>query len=167
MSVRRHLARLGRFVTDWRNGATLLASVLVALLVFLVIDAQQARNDSAEAQKRTSAAATRRIDLLTKTQQGLVGQIARLVETAAKQQAAIAALEEQVRQMGGEPVAGQDDIDGLDRIFPTATPQPSPSPSRSTVGPRPTPTPTRSPTPRPSPSPTCTVQIAGQCIALT
>lgn len=105
MTVRRLLVA---WATDWRNGATLAASVAVAVIAFVLIDASQARNDALDARNRTAAAATRRIDLLNERIENLGEEMA---EAAFSNGARIggladqvAALQEQVRQLGGEPV---------------------------------------------------------------
>lgn len=100
-------AFLGWFA-DWRNGATVVASVGVAVVAFVLIDASMARNDALEARNRTAAAATRRIDILNDRIEELGAD---LVESAASNglrlgvlSEQVAALQEQVRQLGGEPV---------------------------------------------------------------
>jgi hypothetical protein len=140
-----------RFLGDWRNSATLLGYILVALLIVQVIDGMVARRQSVQAATNAAAAAsatadqakasqkaaTRRVDLLT----GRINSLDSLVAHLERQNAALA---QQVRDMGGQPAT----------VEPSPAPQPSP---RSTGSPRPFPSasPSKSPTPRPSPSPTC------------
>lgn len=152
--LRSGLRGAGNFAADWKNGATLLASVLVALLAVTVIDGirargdvlEQARQDAATAQatanqaRSAQQAATRRIDRLTTGQQQLGRQVAFLLEENS-------ALRQQVRDMGGAPIVITPSSSTTAR-YPSASPSPSPSPRQS---PRPSP----APRPSPSPSPTC------------
>ena len=97
-----------RWVSDWRNGAVVAASAFVALVAFVTIDASVARNDALEARNRTAAAATRRIDLLNDRIEALGDQLAASAYSNGERIGAlalqVAALQEQVRQLGGEPV---------------------------------------------------------------
>lgn len=146
---------ISAFVLDWRNVATFLASVLTGLLVFLVIDSSQARNAAQDAASQRAAAATRRIDKLNVEIRELQEQIAQGRDERGQLNAAVDALTEQVRQMGGRPVLGPTPAPSrtaapspTSRPGPTVTPKPTQSP---------TPRPTRTPSPSPSPSPSCRV----------
>lgn len=143
--------------------AVVLASALVGLVFFLVVDGAQARQDGvdqAQAQARqaidTRQAASRRIDRLADDLAALQTQNGQLTTT-------VQALAEQVRQMGGSPVAtlpARPAAREAPRTGPAAgarmTATSSPTPRRSPPATRP-PTATRSPSPAPSrsPSPTC------------
>lgn len=129
------------WLANWRNGATVVASVLVALVGFVVIDASIARNGALDARNRTASAATRRIDLLNERIEELGEDLVasanangvRIGELSAQ----IAALQEQVRQLGGEPV--------VVRPTTTTTAGASPPPSTTTTTRPPTTTTTTAP----------------------
>lgn len=64
----RHLRGFGRWLTDWRNLATLVAAVLVALLAAVVIDSIQGRRDAMRDLSKAVAELERRgvqVDTLT------------------------------------------------------------------------------------------------------
>jgi hypothetical protein len=140
MWVPRPIRHAGRWLSNWRNGATVLASVVIALVAFVVIDASQARQEALDARNRTATAATRRIDKLNdkigETDSRQIG------ETNAK----LAALEEQIRQLGGKPV-----VVSIGSTQAGSTPPPS---TTSTTSPRPTTTTTTTP-----PQPRCVLVI--------
>lgn len=152
--------------------AVVLASALVGLVFFLVIDRAQARQDGvtqAKAQARqsidTRQAASRRIDLLAGDVRALSAENGQLASS-------VAALAEQVRQMGGRPVAAlprRAPSPETPRTGPASTPRASASqspPAASTPRPVPTARPSRpaGPSPRPSPSPPCRLPLPGPCL---
>lgn len=146
--------KIGNFVIDWRNGATLLASVLVALLVVTVLDGLSARHEALDAATATAnqarsaqKAASRRIDQLTTGQQRLTRQVGMLIEENA-------ALSQQIRDMGGRPTVVPASQSRSSRVFVAPEPTPAPSP-RATSSPAPRPSSSPRPSPSPSPSPTC------------
>jgi hypothetical protein len=97
-----------RWLSNWRNGATLVASLLVALVAFVVIDASQARQDALDARNRTAATATRRIDKLNDRIEALGTMLFEQADANGQRigelTTQISALQEQVRQLGGKPV---------------------------------------------------------------
>lgn len=156
-----------RWLRDWRVGATVAATVLVAVITAWLIVAVQARHDAFTALKAQAAqaidareAASRRIDQLQdridtlERQHGHdAGQIAALrdeVETL-RRQAAAAGLVEIVGP-------GQ-----ADRSAPTMTPESPPRAGsgrpRPSTQPEPSSTPSPSPSPTPSPSPSLCVLV--------
>lgn len=86
-------------------------AALVGVLAYVVVDAQSARSDSvqrAEAQASQAidsrAASSRRIDLLQAQIEALRARLERQATEAGQLREQIAALSEQVRQLGGRPV---------------------------------------------------------------
>lgn len=152
-----------RWLADRRNlatvAATLVAGVLMALLVVTVIGALRARGDAVEALEDTVAAqldvrraATRRIDLLQERIGELTDTLERQVSGVGEMQAQIEALQEQIEQMGGQPVVPRErrsgtepDDEGDDERDPS--PEPTDRPRRPSPPPSPTPSPTPTPTP--------------------
>ena len=141
-----------RWVSDWRNGAVVVASAFVALVAFVTIDASVARNDALEARNRTAASASRRIDLLNDRIEALGDQLAAAAFSNGERIGAlayqVAALQEQVRQLGGEPVIVNQ---------PTTTTTTAPQTTTTTTRPRGRPSTT---TTRPCRAP----EVAGICI---
>ena len=137
-----------RWLRDWRTIASLAGAVLVGLLAVLVITSISDREAALQVAKRTTAneqaervALNRRIDQLEADAQGNSAQLAALRRE-------VALLQQQVRDLGGQPV-GATSSDGTSS-------QPSPKPTRS---PSPRPTPIRTPTPSPTPSRTCVIVV--------
>lgn len=97
-----------RWLSDWRNAAAIAASVLVALLAYVTIDASIARNQAVSGRNRSTAAATRRIDKLNHRIEGLGDELVGAADQNGKRigelVAQISALQEQIRRMGGRPV---------------------------------------------------------------
>ena len=108
MSRRR---RIRAWLADWRNGATIAATLVAIAVCLIVVDAVRSRHDALSALRATASqaidtrrAATRRIDLLTdrigeleSSTRDASGEIARL-------RAEVAALQEQLRGLGVAPV---------------------------------------------------------------
>lgn len=123
-----------RWVFDWRTGATFAATVLVLLVAFVIFDAAASRDRALKAATATAnaaedqrAATSRRIDML-------LGEIGRLREDAEANSVRIGelldqvnVLQEQVRQLGGQPVV----------VVRQSAP---PAPRSPAVAPRPSPT---------------------------
>lgn len=149
-----------RFFADWRNAATFLGSVVIALLIVITVEGVRARNQAATALQAQADQATqlrtassRRIDKLNDELRDVRSDFAEAEAQRGRLSAALDALAEQIRQMGGRPVATSSNGDSV-RPAPSSSartsPRPGASPTRS-ASPRPT------STPRPSPSPTCRV----------
>jgi type II secretory pathway pseudopilin PulG len=146
--------------TDWLKAiVVILASALVGLAFFMVLDGARARQDDvrrAQAQADQAIdsrqAATRRIDLLQAQLDGLEREIQTGQDERGRLATSVEALSEQVRQMGGRPV-----VTTSPHATPTSSRAPGARPAPSS-GPRPTPR----PTPRPSPSPRACV--LGVCL---
>ena len=145
--------RVWAWFTNWRNGATLAATLVAATVLFVVVDASQGRHDAFEALQRQTRqqgeareAATRRIDLLQARIDELVGKGEANAQVLGQLVGEVEALRAQVRAMGGDPV-----VDDRTTFTSTTTRQPA-SPSTT---PREPPT-TTQPSPSPSPSPTST-----------
>lgn len=147
-----------RWLTDWRTGAIVIASALVAYLGVLVvtgiedraraIDAAKTATDAAQA---TAERASRRISQLLDAQAQLERDAKGNAIEIAELKQEIAVLIAQLRSAGVQPVILAPSGDQHTR--------PSPSPTR-TSGPSPRPTATHSPSPSPSPSKSCTtVQV--------
>lgn len=138
------LRTFGRWLADWRNGATAIGTLLSVLLVFVVVNAIESRNaalDVAEATAEDSTAqrkaTTRRIDLLLERTGELEAAAVVNGERIGELVAEVNALREQVRQMGGEPVVDAPEPDGrraapsddqTDDEPPPSPPPPGPSP---------------------------------------
>lgn len=142
------MRRAGRWLFNWRNGATVVVSLVVALVAFVVIDASRARDAAIDARNQTAAAATRRVDLLNDRIEELGGQLALSSESNGARLGAlaeqVAALQEQVRQLGGDPVI-------------VVRPAPPPSPPTTST--------TTSTTSPPTTTTTlCRVNVLGRCI---
>lgn len=149
------IRRAIRFVGDWKNLATLLATALVALLVVTYIDnvrsrVEATRNLKAEVAESAElrAAATRRIDGLFAQIQRLQAELVDAREGRGAIRAQLEAVIAQLRQMGVEPVATRSGPSPTSRASASPLPQPSPTPKPS-------------PSPSPSPSPTCWIPIIG------
>lgn len=147
----RRVARSVGWLFDYRNGLTMVASVLVGLLAIAFIDGIDTRTKALEALRaqetqQTSArkATIARIDSLEDEIGGLRGQLVAAGQRQGELLAGIAALSEQVRRLGGRPIVAARP-DGS-----TTTPT-----TTTTAVPPATPTPTR-PSPPPSSSPSTT-----------
>lgn len=127
-----------RFVLDWRTGLTLLASLVVALVLVVVITGARTTQDALDARDRTAVAAARRIDKLNDQIEDLGAQLVTSAYSNGRRigqlSDQVAALQEQVRQLGGEPVV-------------VVTPTAQPTPTTSTPAPPPTTTTTTPPAP--------------------
>lgn len=146
----RRLRTLGRWVTDWRNGATLAATLFAVVLILVVNDAIAGRREAFEQLSASRAAASRRIDLLQGQINELIGRGETNAALLGELVAQVDALRSQVRELGGEPVV-------------EAPTRPSPSPTttqRLRATPAPSPTTTTAPGPTaPGPTTTTTAPI--------
>lgn len=140
-----------RWLTDYRNGAVVLASVLVALVAYVVVDSSLARTEALRAQSQalearaqTAKAASRRIDLLQQRIAYLEAQGQGNSSEIGELRAQVAALQAQVEQQGKTPVVPRT----------TTTTRPRTTSTTSTTSPRPTTTTTRP----------CTVAVSGRCL---
>jgi type II secretory pathway pseudopilin PulG len=125
-----------RWVADWRTGAVACASALVLLLAYVVVDGKLARDRAldvavatAEQAQDAREAATRRIDLLLERIDALEQQGRDNGALIGDLRTQVAALQEQVRQLGGQPV--------ITSSPPTTSPLagPGPGPGRPTPSP--------------------------------
>ena len=151
----RRLRTLARWATDWRNGATLAATILVSLLAFVVADAAQGRDQAFEALEQQTeqlrlarAAASRRIDLLTAQIHELETRGEANAELLGTLVAEVEALRAQVRQLGAEPVVAAPAGDVASR-----SPASTTSTTSTTARPPPSPTTTTTVPPAPGPGP--------------
>lgn len=155
----RRVARRLLEVFDWRTFAVAGGFLLLILIGYLLFGAFQAAHDATASADLRGKAATRRIDLLNSQIQQLQAEIAAGRDRQGQLTATVAALAEQVRQMGGRPVASSVVVTLAPAPARTVTAAPSAS-----ARPRPTPRPSPSSTPTPRPSPTCTrLPIVGAC----
>lgn len=156
------LRNVGRWLTDWRNGATLVASVLVALLVVVVVDSIQGRR-----------AESARVDRVIDEQAITLGELQRrgvrideLADDLARAQSSRDAVTEELRALR-EMLVDQGVVEPRPQQ-PVAVPQTPPVPSAPAVsaGPSPRPAETNPPTPAtpsPTPTPPCRVTVLGLC----
>lgn len=103
----------------------LLAGAVVAYVVLSQLNAREALNtakESLDARARTAAAATRRIDLLNDRIEDLSAEIEANGVVIGQLRGEIAALQEQIRQMGGDPVVVRTTTTTTQRPTPTTTP---------------------------------------------
>lgn len=122
---RRAVLSTVRFLFDWRTGLTVLASLLVALVLVVVVTGARTTQNALDARQRTAVAATRRIDRLNDRIEELGAELVvaaysngqRLGELSDQ----VAALQEQVRQLGGDPVIVNDPATTTTRPRQTAT----------------------------------------------
>lgn len=159
-----NLRSVGRWLADWRNGATLLATVLVALLAVVVADGRHARDAAlhgltAQANQSRSAqeAASRRIDMLT-------GEITNL--RAELDQVLVATTDEQRQQAVDDANQRRTTTTATTAPSnPTASAPPGPAqpsaPATTTTTAPPPPSPTTPPT---TAAPCVTVPVVGGCI---
>lgn len=131
MRFRRAVIAVARFFLDWRTGLTLAASLFVAILLVVVVLGARIAIDALEARDNTASSATRRIDQLNDRIEELGSQLTlqasvngvRLGELSEQ----VAALQEQVRQLGGEPVVVDDPRQQVTTSTTTAAPPPPPT----------------------------------------
>lgn len=154
--TRRALVAVARFLLDWRTGLTIAASLFVAILLVVVVLGARIATDALDARDSTATAATRRIDKLNDRIEELGTQLTlqaaingqRLGELSEQ----VAALQEQVRQLGGEPVVVVDPRQP-DRTTTTTTTAPPTTSSTTTTT-----------APPPPPEDDCRVELLGICI---
>lgn len=156
------LRAFGRWASDWRTGATVIAAVLVALLAVIVIDSIQSRRDSDARTDRALGELSVTVAELQRRGVRIDDLAAQLNETSTSRDR----LAEEVRALR-ELLIDMDMIEP--RPAQTSRSQASASPrASSSASPRPTAQPRPSPTPRPSPSPSpaCTVRnpLTGTCL---
>lgn len=153
------IRNLGRWVTDWRTGATLIASILVALLAVIVIDSIQSRRAADDRTDRTISELEVTVRELQRRGERIDALAAQLEETSAGR----AQLAEEVRALR-ELLIDMDRLEPRPAASPTprgkATPRPSSKPPKPRAKPKP------SGKPSPSPSPSCAVRnpITGACL---
>lgn len=152
MTHLRAVARaVGRWAADWRTGAAVAATAFVALLIVIVVSSTTTTQDALDARQATASAASRRIDRFNARIEELGTEIStaaftngvRIGELADQ----VAALQEQVRQMGGDPVVPS-------TTTTTSTTRPRSATTTTTTRPPSTTTTTRP----------CAVSVAGRCI---
>lgn len=147
----------------WRIILIAFAAVLVGLLVVLVVTSVTDRENALQLAKQATVNQQNERATLNQRISQLLAQVDQLEhgsQAAAGQLAVlrqeILLLQQQVRDLGGQPVtdsggAGQESS-GAASASPTPRPTSHPSPSRSP-----------SPTPKPSPSPTCVRAVLTIC----
>lgn len=171
--------RVWGWLTNWRNGVVLAASVLAVVLLLVVTDAIAGRQQAFRALERETEraldarrASTRRIDLLQARIDELVGQGQVDAQVLGQLVAEVDALRTQVEAMGGDPVVARAETEPLPRPTPATTtttsraptgPQPSPSPTTTAPPGSPQPQPEPQPEPEPSPFPCRTVFVPVIC----
>lgn len=148
--LRRSARTAARWLLDWKNGVTVLGTVMVVLLAFIVFDAARARDkalDAAIASDEESivqrAATTRRIDLLLDEIEALRLEAFANGERIGGLTEQIGVLQEQVRRLGGVPFTTST----------TSAPSAGQRPSSPAPAPSPRPAPPSRPAPRPAPTP--------------
>lgn len=160
--------RVARWFVDWRNGVVILASVMVAMFSWVIIDGSikthsalrtadraiaasdaSARASQAEVQRGIDSrqAATERINALQARIGDLIVEVQMANESAGASAARQEALANQVRQLGGRPVVVQTST-ATTRPTPvtTATPTTTTRPPPTTTTKKPTTTTTKKPT---------------------
>lgn len=150
----RRVRRVFGWLADYRNGAVVVASVVVALVAYVVIDASQARREALdasesalEARSATAAGATRRIDLLQARIADLEESGQDNSEEIGALKAEVSALQRQIEQEGGSPVVPRT----------TTTTAPSAPPSTTT---------TTAPPPEPQPEEPEPDEGSGLCLGI-
>lgn len=166
--------RVWGWLTNWRNGVVLACSLLAVVLLLVVTDAIDGRQEAFRALERETEraidarrASTRRIDLLQARIDELVGQGQVDAQVLGQLVAEVDALRAQVEAMGADPVVARADTDPRPRPAPPATtttgrtpPGPSPTDSAATT----TTQPPRNPQPQPEPEPNpCPITVPILC----
>lgn len=162
------LRGFGRWVSDWRTGTVVVASVLVALLAVVVVDSIQARRAS-------EARADLTLHELQIAVQELQRRGVRIDALAGQLEQAQSSRDDLAEQVRGlrELLIDRDVIEPRPQQTPSA--RPGTASPRPTPTPRPSPTPTRPPgatpppapaSPSPSPSPSCLIRnpVSGACL---
>ena len=115
-----------RWLLDWRNGATVLASILVALLGLVVVDSIHGRHQANRLLQReiargvdARAASTRRIDALTR-------QVGALTEQVSE-------LRDQLLRLGVEPTVAAPAVQPVPSTTSTTRPPPSTTTTSTTT----------------------------------
>lgn len=139
------LRSVGRWLVDWRNGATLVASIVAVVVLLTTVDAIAGRREAFEQLRSSRQAASRRIDLLQARIDELVADGEADTARVAQLDAEIDALRLQVQGLGGTPVvAPRPNV-----TTPRSTSPPPSSPTTTTTPPR-----TEPPGPGGAPPPT-------------
>ena len=140
-----------RWLRDWRTITALSGAVLVALLAVLVVTSITDRERALQVAKAATLNEQTERAVLNRRVDQLLAQISQLQadSQANGQQLAVlrrevVLLQQQVRDLGGQPVVVAD-----------GGTSPTPAASRSSPRPTPHPTPTHTPHPTPMPSRTC------------
>jgi hypothetical protein len=148
---------------DWRSRlhvtlGLLAACALVGVLSVSVVNSIVARGDAVATLKAQRALTVRRIDRLNSEIAHLSDGQARAARHDGRLVAEVAALTAQVRQLGGEPVAGAAPAASRQTTAPAQHrhPRRHHHPNPPPASPTPTPPP---PGPSPTPAPTCTVPV--------
>ena len=140
---------MGRWATDWHNGAIILASVMVALISFVIIDGalarREARQVSLEAIKAAQAevargldarqASSARISQLQDRITDLTGSVQEANRLAGESAAREEALAQQIRNLGARPVVIPRHLPPVVVTMPPARPEvppPTSAPSSTT-----------------------------------
>lgn len=145
------LARLWREAWDWRTLAAVAGVLLMALLIVGAFTSDHARRDAIASQRNAARTTAMRISALEHTIAEQTAQIARQADEIGSLHGSIAALEEQVRRMGGQPIS-------TPKTGSAAPAGPSPTTTTTTAPPRPSPTVPPTQPPRPSPTTTTTTR---------
>jgi cell division protein FtsB len=143
----RRLRAVVRWVLDWHTGVAVAASVLVALLAVAVVVTAQSNRDAlavARAKEAEISVLNKRITVLEDQVRDGNAHITELLTE-------VAALQEQVRQLGGQPV-----------VVNVSTPSSSTKPSSST----PSTTTTTVVTTTTSTTVPCRLTAAGRCVTV-
>lgn len=103
-SIRRVATEVWGWATDWRTGAVLVATGVVAFLIVVYVTNYDTAQDALTTRDRTAASATRRIDKLNAQLNEQDDRIGMLEREAGRRDAALQVLAEQIRRDGGDPI---------------------------------------------------------------
>ena len=169
--------RVWGWVTNWRNGVVAACSLLAVVLLLVVTDAIDGRQEAFRALERETEraidarrASSRRIDLLQARIDELVGQGQVDAQVLGQLVAEVDALRTQVEAMGGDPVVARAETEPLPRPAPPATttttrqsPGTPPPSTTTTTAPPGNPRPEPQPDPEPGPFPCRSVFVPVLC----
>lgn len=102
--LRRALHAVAAWAADWRTGAVIVATGVVAYLIVSYVANYDTAQDALSTRNQTAAGATRRIDRLTAENDAQDARIEMLEREAGRRDAALEVLAEQVRRQGGDPI---------------------------------------------------------------